>query len=194
VHEPPGLGSYPPDSYWRFPPPPVSRAWLFAAIAAGILCLLAFGAGATYLALGAGRDIPGFIDNQRVLDLASRECRLMTSTVEGLPFDGTPSERLDALDDQSAAVTRMVVHIRSVGRKTVKSDRPLDSWLADWEALVASRQAYLGKQRSGVNADFRLPRTPNGDPITERMNVAGEDICTVPGVLLHPDLAGARGA
>ena len=192
--QPTGFGPYPPESVWRFPPPPISRWWLVAAIVSGILGLFAFGGGCAYLTVNGTRDIPGFFDDQRVLDLVSRECELMTSTVKGMSVDGTPSERLDALDDQSKAVRKMVEHIRSMRPEVREADRPLDAWLADWETLVSSRERYIKKLRSGVTADFRTPRTSHGDPITTRMNFAGEEVCTVPKVLLRPELAGGRPA
>jgi len=192
VHEPPVTGPYPPDSIWRFPPPPVPRLWLVAAIVGGVLGLSAFGGAFTYLALNAERDIPGFIDDERVLAVADRECRLMTSTVEGVSVEGGSDARLDALADQNTAVRKMVDRIRTVGPKVRKSDQPLDAWLADWEKLVSGRENYLGQKRRGVDTTFRVPRTSDGDPINVRMDMAAEGICPVPEVLLKPDLTGTR--
>jgi hypothetical protein len=158
----------------------------------GILGLSSFGGGLTYLALNAERDIPGFIDDERVLETATRECRLMTSTVKGLSVGGNPEDRLDALADQNTAVKKMIDRIRSLESTVRESDQPLDAWLADWEALVSGREDYVGQQRRGVDTTFHVPRSPDGDPINERMDLAGEDVCPVPEVLLRPDLAGTR--
>jgi hypothetical protein len=38
-----------------------------------------------------------------------------------------------------------------------------------------------------------VPRSPDGVPINERMDLAGEDVCPVPEVLLKPHLAGTKG-
>ena len=192
VPEPPASGPYPPDTVWRFPPPPVSRLWLVAAIVGGLLGLLSAGGALTYLALNTERDIPGFIDDRRVLKVAVRECKLMTSTVKGQPFNGSQDERLDALRDQNTAVTKMVDRIRSISSKVRGSDRPLDAWLEDWEALVSGRERYIGQQRRGEDAEFRVPRSPDGDPINERMDMAAEEVCDVPDVLLKPHLAGTQ--
>jgi hypothetical protein len=192
VLEPPEERPYPPDSIWRFPPPPVSRLWLVAAIVAGILGLTTVGGAFTYLALNGERDIPGFIDDERVLATAIRECRLMTSTVRGLGADGRPEDWMDTLSDQNTAVKNMVDRIRSLGSKVRESDQPLDAWLADWEKLVSGRETYLGQRRRGEVNEFRVPRSPDGDPINVRMDMAGEDVCAVPDVLLNPDLAGTR--
>ena len=192
VLEPPEARPYPPDSIWRFPPPPVSRLWLVAAIVGGVLGLTSIGAAFTYLALNAERDIPGFIDDERVLGTAIREGRLMTSTVQGLTAEGTPDDRLDAIADQNTAVRHMVDRIRSLSSKVRESDQPLDAWLADWEALVSGREDYLGQRRRGVGTEFRVPRTSDGEPINVRMDMAAEDVCPVPDVLLNPDLAGTR--
>jgi hypothetical protein len=192
VQQPPGSRSYPPDTVWRFPPPPVSRLWLLAAIVGGLLGVTAVGGALTYFVANTDRDIPGVIDDERVLEVTVHECRLMTSTVEGLPVDGPPDERLDALSDQNTAVETMVDRIRSLSSKVREADQPLDAWLADWETLVAGREDYLGRQRRGVDTDFRVPRSPDGDPINERMDSAAEDVCPVPEVLLKPHLAGTQ--
>ena len=164
------------------------------AIVGGVLGLTAFGGATTYLALNGERDIPGFLDDQRVVETAIRECQVMTSTVEGLPADGSPDDRLDALADQNTAVTNMIDRVRSLESTLRESDHPLDAWLADWEALVSGREDYLGKKRRGIDATFRVPRSPDGDPINVRMDMAAEGVCPVPEVLLKPDLAGTRPA
>lgn len=181
---------YPPETSWRFPPPPVSRIWLFAAILGGLVGLLAAGAAFAFLGLNAERDIPGFIDDQRVMKVAKKECRLMTSTVEGMSVEGTPEQRLAALSDQNKAVTIMVDRIRAVSSDVRDEDQPVDSWLEDWEILVADREAWLDDQRGGSTARFRVPRDPDGQPINERMDAAAEEVCTVPKLLLEPSLAG----
>ena len=63
MHEPPASGPYPPDTIWRFPPPPVSRLWLVAAIVGGMLGLFSAGGALTYLTLNMERDLPGFIND-----------------------------------------------------------------------------------------------------------------------------------
>jgi hypothetical protein len=163
-----------------------------AAIVGGLLGLGTAGAAVTFLGLNSGRDIPGFIDDERVLKVAIRECKLMTSTVEGLEVDGSTGERLDVLRDQNTAVTTMVDRIRLVASKVRESDQPVDAWLEDWEALVTGRQDYLGQQRRGSDREFQVPRSPDGEPINERMDMAAEDVCPVPDVLLEPELAGTQ--
>lgn len=192
VHEPPASGRYPPDTIWRFPPPPVSRLWLVAAIVGGLLGLFTAVGAFTFLAVNVERDLPGFINDERVLKVAVRECTLMTSTVKGQPFDGSSGDRLDALRDQNTAVEKMVDRIRSIRATVRESDRPLDAWLDDWETLVSVRERYIGQQRRGEDAEFRVPRTHDGEPITERMNMAAEEVCKVPDVLLEPHLAGSQ--
>ena len=170
----------------------MSRLWLVAAIVGGLLGLLSAGGALTYLALNTERDIPGFIDDRRVLKIAVRECKLMTSTVKGQPFTGTQDERLDALRDQNTAVTKMIDRIRALSSKVRGSDRPLDAWLEDWETLVSGRERYIGQQRRGEDTEFRVPRSPDGDPINVRMDMAAEKVCDVPDVLLEPHLAGTQ--
>jgi hypothetical protein len=170
----------------------VSRLWLVAAIVGGTLGLLSAGGALTFLAVNMERDLPGFINDPRVLKVAVRECKLMTSTVKGQPFNGSAEERLDALRDQNTAVEKMIDRIRSLSTKVRESDRPLDAWLGDWEKLVSDRERYIGQQRRGEDAEFRVPRSPDGDPINERMDMAAEEVCTVPDVLLEPHLAGSQ--
>jgi hypothetical protein len=162
-----------------------------AAILGGLLGLVLAGGAIAYLGLNAERDLPGFIDDERVLKVAKRECRLMTRTVDGLAADGAPQDRLDVLRDQNTAVTTMVDRIRAVSSKVRDADRPVDDWLEDWELLVTDRAVYISEQRRGADTTFRVPRTPDGDPIDERMNVVAEDVCTVPDVLLKPELVGS---
>ena len=192
MHEPPPSGPYPPDTIWRFPPPPVSRLWLVAAIVGGMLGVFAAGGALTFLVVNMERDLPGYIDDRRVLKVAVRECKLMTSTVKGQRFNGSPDERLDALRDQNTAVETMVARIRLISTKVRGSDRPLDAWLDDWEKLVSDRERYIGQRRRGEDVEFRVPRSPDGDPINVRMDMAAEDVCDVPDVLLKPHLAGTQ--
>ena len=193
VSEPSEPRPYPPPTIWRFPPPPVSPLWLVAAIVGGVVGLSTVVGAFTFLGLNAETDIPGFIDDVRILEVAERECKLMTSTVEGLADDGSPEEHLDVLADQNTAVTTMVDRIRTESSSAVRdTDRPVDAWLEDWEALVAGRQDFVGQRRRGLDGDFRVPRSPDGLPINERMDLAAEDVCPVPDVLLEPELTGAR--
>jgi hypothetical protein len=159
-------------------------------ITAGVAALVTMGASVAVLAELGDRDFPGIIDDDHVVDVARRECRLMTSTVEGMPFDGTPDERLAALSDQNLAVLTMVENIRRIDAAERAADRPVDGWLADWEALVRARTDYLARVRRGGSTDFRVPRAPDGSPITERMELAGSNVCDVPDVLLEPRSAG----
>jgi hypothetical protein len=192
VPESPSPGRYPPEHVWRFPPPPLSRGWLVAAITSGVLGLVVLGGAMTYLSINANRDIPGFIDDPEVVEVAVEECRLMRSSIKGLPFEGSREDRLDALSDQNTAIRHMVSRIRSVERGLRTGDQPLDDWLSDWEALASGRDDYIDRQRRGIDSRFRVPRSPDGDPINERMDTAGAEICTVPKTLLRPDLAGAQ--
>ena len=118
----------------------------------------------------------------------------MTSTVKGLPIERLgPTSGSTRCADQNTAVMNMVDRIREISSKVRESDQPLDAWLADWESLVSGRRALHRPAAPGDdNKNFRVPRTPDGDPINERMDMAAEDVCAVPDVLLSPDLAGTR--
>jgi hypothetical protein len=159
-------------------------------IASGVASLLVMGTAVAVIAELGNDDYPGIIDDDHVVDVARHECRLMTSTVEGMPIDGTPEERLAALSDQNLAVLTMVENIRRIDATERAADRPVDAWLADWEALVRARADYLTRVRRGGSTAFRVPRSADGSPITERMELAGSDVCDVPDVLLEPRSAG----
>lgn len=184
-------GRYPPDEIWRFPAPPLSRGWLWLGLCISLVSLVIIAIAVAVAAPLESRDMPGIIDDDHVIEVARRECRLMTSTVEGLPLDGTPQERLAALDDQNVAVLLMVEHIRRLDLAERAADRPVNAWLADWERLVMARTDYLGTVHTGDSPDFTVPKARDGAPITDRMEAAGSSVCKVPRVLLEPDTAGA---
>ena len=184
---------YPPRvQRWRFADPPIQRGWFWAAVVAGPVGALALVATfAAMIALDA-RDSPGIIDDSEVMPVVTEECELMTSTVEGLPLQGTPEERAQRLRDQNTAVEQMVAAIRELDDDVLESDLPLLAWLDDWDDLVDVREAYAEAVASGRQVRLDLPTDDTGEEIVERMNGAGLLTCEVPDALVEPVFADSR--
>ncbi len=184
---------YPPRvQRWRFAEPPVRRGWFWAAVALGPLGVVALvGAFVSMIVLDA-RDSPGVIDDAEVVPVVAEECELMTSTVEGLPLQGTPPERAQRVRDQNEAVEQMVAAIRDLGDDLLTNDSPLLAWLEDWESLVDVRETYAEAVAEGRSPRLDLPTDDAGDEIIERMNGAGLLTCEVPEALVEPVFADTR--
>ncbi|WP_374999538.1 hypothetical protein [Aeromicrobium sp. CTD01-1L150] len=184
----------PPVQRWRFSEPPVRPRWFWIAVIAGPLATLALvGAFVAVIALDS-QDAPGIIDDAEALEVVSRECELMTSTVVGLPLAGTPSERASKLRAQNAAVEQMLDGIRALDEKVLERDAPLLEWLDDWTLLLQAREEYASAVASGDDASLDIPTDEHGDEITDRMDGAGMLACEVPPALVEPVFADTRGA
>lgn len=184
-----GLPAYPPQrNAWEFPAPPVSRGWKWAAIAVIVASVMAIIAMSVSIAVIDGKDVPSMIEDEQLVAVITRQCDIMTQTVDSMPVSGTPDEQLAILSDQNRAVSKMLAAIRTVDGAARRSDKPTDAWLRDWELLVKARELYAAALLSG-HAQLRVPRGPNGKKITVRMNEVWLDdpaACTVPASLLDP--------
>jgi hypothetical protein len=189
VNESRGLPAYPPArNAWEFPPPPISRRWKWIAAAVSLLSVVtAIGLASVAFTIG-GKDIPGMIDDDRVLSVISRECDIMTSTVISMPVAGSPEQQAAIIADQDAAVEHMLTAIRSVDAGIRHDDRPTDDWLADWDRLIGAREHYAELVRDGYEPDLEIPRDPSGNGIYQRMNRVWytDAACIVPFELLTP--------
>lgn len=183
------LPPYPPErNAYEYPPPPISRRWVWAPIAA-VAVAVTVGVG---LIVGGviitGKDFPGMIQDDRLVSAITRECDIMTRTVESMPITGTPAEQADAISDQNKAIANMLAAIREVGDDTLRADPPTNTWLDDWDALIAAREAFAEQRRNGYDTDLRIPRDPHGDQIDKRMDEVWltTPACEVPEALLYP--------
>lgn len=134
-----------------------------------------------------GKDFPSVIQDDQIVSVITRECDIMTETVESMPVTGDPDEQLAILADQNKAVEKMVATVRMVDAQTRKDDHPTDEWLRDWELLVKAREGYAAALLSG-RAELKIPRGQGGEEIIGRMNKVWFDapVCTVPRDLLNP--------
>lgn len=183
------LPAYPPErNAWEYPPPPISRRWIWAPIIAVVVAAV-LGAGLIVSGvLIGGKDFPSMIQDDEILSVISRECDIMTETVESMPITGTPVDQARAVQDQDKAIANMLAEIRSVDEDVRASDPPTNDWLDDWDTLIAAREAYAEQLRGGYEADLHIPRDANGDYIYERMDAVWFDdkACEVPEALLNP--------
>lgn len=183
------LPPYPPDrNAWDYPPPPISRRWIWAPILAVTLATLV-GAG---LAIGGvvimSKDFPSVIQDDEILSVITRECDIMTETVRSMPVAGSAEEQAQTIWDQDKAILNMLEQVRAVDADVRAADLPTDQWLDDWDALVKAREAFAEQRSNGYELDLRIPRDEDGDRIHERMDevwFAGE-ACEVPAELLNP--------
>ena len=137
------LPPYPPArNAWEYPPPPISRRWIWAPIAAVTVALIA-GVGLIAATVVINdKDFPSTIEDQRILSVIRRECDIMTETVKSMPIKGTAIEQAQVVTDQNTAITNMLTQIRKIGDGVRRADPPTNAWLDDWDALVVAREAY----------------------------------------------------
>lgn len=184
-----GLPDYPPPhNAWQFPPPPVSPRWKWLAILVTIVGLIGGTTMLVVLISVGSRGIPGLIDDTDVISVIERECQQMTSKVESLPIHGTPRRQAQSMAAQNVAVEDMVADIRDLGADVLADDPPSEDWLADWERLVAAREAYAQIILEGGTPDLEIPDDSHGDDIYFRMDDAfiQKTTCEVPRELLNP--------
>lgn len=183
------LPPYPPlRNAWEFPPPPVSRGWLWGAIAATTVSAV-LGIGLLAIAIVVGnKDFPSMIQDERLLSVITRECHLMTSTVESMPVTGRPREQAEIITDQNQAVEKMLDAIRAVDGDVRSADRPTNDWLDDWERLIGARERFAAQIVTGAQPDLDIPRDSSGNDIYLRMDDVWLDGrgCEVPEALLNP--------
>ncbi len=184
-----GLPPYPPArNAWDYPPPPISRRWIwapvvavFTAVAAGIALIV----GAVVI---MNDDFPAMIEDDRIVSVIARECEIMTETVKSMPIKGSAAEQADVVTDQNKAITNMLTAIRKIDGDVLRADPPTNRWLADWETLIAAREAFAEQRRDGYDADLQVPRDPDGEYTYLRMDQVwvSKSVCTVPEELLNP--------
>lgn len=183
------LPPYPPArNAWEFPPPPISRRWRWAPIAAVTLSAIAAAALIVSAVVIMNKDFPEMIEDGRIVSVIDRECDIMIETVKSMPITGSPAEQADVIADQDKAIANMLAEIRKLDNDVLKADPPTIAWLDDWDALIAAREGFAEQRRNGYETDLRIPRDAHGDRIHERMDAVWltSPVCEVPEELLNP--------
>jgi hypothetical protein len=189
VNQSSGAPPYPPErNAWQFPPPPVSRRWLWVAILAIVSSLVAAVGLGVAGAVIASKDFPNLIEDRHLLTVIGHECQIMTDSIESMPVEGTPKEQAAIVIDQDRAVERMLRAIRQVDARTREADKPTDMWLDDWDRLVEAREQFADLVARGKRPVLHIPRDADGNFVDERMNDVWLTTteCTVPDDLVNP--------
>ena len=132
----------------------------------------------------AGRDDPTAIDNKAVRKTVLASCTQLRSDLDAVPAGVAPADRAEA---ENRAVEQFIGRIRAMGPDALARDVPVESWLADWEQLVAARRQAV---RNGKR--FTTP-IAGGAPLNIRMYAlvrSGLGKCDVPPALLAPEPGG----
>ena len=164
----------------------MSRLWLIAAailIAATIAAVI----GALIVLTRIGdADFASRIDDSEVIEVLVPACDRMTVEVEDLTVTGTTQEQAAIIEEQNAAISRMLTTIRELPTATLARDEPTIKWLLDWDALLQERSVYAAELERGHLPELVIPVDPEGEFIIERMDDAGRPDCVVPDALLDP--------
>lgn len=185
------LPPYPPAlDAWRFPPPPVSRRWLWVAIGSGAAATVAIVALVVSLVVAGSSDLQASIDDPEIIDAIDAGCDTLAAGVEPVSVDGLSVDRPGRIEAQTSVVREVVATWRDLDADLRASDIPFDDWLDDWDRLVEARDAYVVDLQSNPNALFEEPEV-DGEPIVDRMDAVMTG-CPVPETLLHPDEGIAR--
>lgn len=119
------------------------------------------------------------IDTQVVRAAATAACIDLRTAVDAqpaLPAGATEKQRETRTQEQAVLVRQFSDQVRAAGDEALDADVPTRQYLADWEALAASRVAYA---RGGFAGTYAVP-VANGEPITMRMDRIGVSACAVP--------------
>jgi hypothetical protein len=108
----------------------------------------------------SGRDDPNSIDSRPVHDRALAACQEMRASLTAQPAGADPTARAEA---ENQAVETMVARIRDLGPGVLARDAPTETWLADWDRLVAAR-----RQAMAARSTFVVPEA-DGGPVNLRM-------------------------
>ncbi len=130
----------------------------------------------------AGRDDKSSIDSPPVRQRALAACTEMRARLDTLAAGGDPVVRAEA---ENRAVEDMVARIREFGPAVLAQDVPTETWLGDWDRLLAAR-----RRATATGSSFSMPQA-DGAPVSLRMFdlvKGGLRPCDVPDELLaaHP--------
>lgn len=139
-----------------------------------------------WLAAVEQEDLPGFLDDEEVLETVRISCAVMTTEIARVQVQGTSAERAAAVSEQNQFVETMVRKVRGIDVEIRAADRPVDAWLADWESIVRVRERWAAETLDGGNPRLRVPEDDDGEPVTRRIDLASNGLCPVPDALVEP--------
>lgn len=181
----------PPLGYAAFvvppppPPLPLGRLWLWFTIAVTTAGISIAAASVVLLALWGSRDYPDLIDSDQVVKVIDAECGRMTQAVNDLAPRGSRHQVAQDIAAQDIAVQKMLDHVSGLGNKVLRSDRPTEAWIRDWQRFIDAREVVARRLIAGRDPDLPPLNDGHGAPIFDRMENAAED-CPIPDTLLDP--------
>ena len=180
------LEPYPPQvDAWRFPPPPVSRRWVWAAVIGSVVALAAIVAMVVGIAVVATTDLEASLDDPEIIDAVDAGCEEIESIADLVEIDSLDVDRPSRITLQNEVLQQVVDTWTGLDADLRASDVPFDEWVADWQRLIDARVDYLADFERNPRTLFIEPRV-DGKRLSERMDAVNSG-CQVPESLLAPD-------
>lgn len=161
----------PDGSHWfdgiawrrRVPQRSSSRPLLIVLVFAGVIVA---GIGSMMLYIKATREAHDFrsLDDTRIEDAAAAGCLGVTQALSDASGD-----REARIANGNAAIDELVRGLEKLDASTLADDDPALEWVADWKRLAVARDAYADRLVENRTAQFQIPQTDDGFPITQRM-------------------------
>jgi hypothetical protein len=171
-----------------------ARVWLAVGIIAGLLAILAVAGVAVFV---MGRFFHRLDQTAEGQVRAQDACIALETRLNRLTPPGATSEpaaRAHAIRDENAAMRLFLGDIERLRNDwQVGTDGDRDDWVGWWRELLQARTTYaeaLDRQaRADEPAFFVAPRTRNGGPVLERLDLIAPQECHGPiRRLAAPDL------
>ena len=119
-----------------------------------------------YLAFGPGRQPPiDRLEDPAFAEAAGPRCREAVSEVADLPVASethTPAERAEVLTQANRIFAGMLVDLEGMTDLAPAGDQRdrTEAWLADWEVLLADREAYADALTQDAEAEMLISEKP----------------------------------
>lgn len=104
------------------------------------------------------------LDDAQIRDAAAAGCLGVTQALSRESGD-----RQERIVGGNAAIDELVRGVEELGTRTLADDEPALDWIADWKHLAEARAAFADRLAGGSTAQFQIPQTADGFPITQRM-------------------------
>lgn len=119
-----------------------------------------------YLAFGPGRQPPADrLDDPAFAEAAQDRCADAVAAVDGLPVASeasTAAQRAEVLDQANRILSDMLVDLDELRDLAPSGDQRTrtSAWLADWEVLLADREAYAQALHQDPEARLLISEKP----------------------------------